>query len=340
MKSIISDNSLFDSVANSVIQDGSGGDIHLPKDFKLPELPDEKLAKFADGAIDGIYIYHTEHQPISKEAKDIMVKAMKAVGKGSRDEAKKLFEELGQKARAISIIDDLQKYILEHKESVSADSIVKFALYLLYNSSDRESVKFALSMLELVHIDDESLKDAVRLLGLSDEFTIFAIFIVQQWENANEEIFRLARKTRGWGRIHAVERLIPDTPEIRNWLLHEGIDNHILPSYSALNCWEGSEAENLLFDTAIKPAEFAAIGRIIAALLDEGPCPGISELEKGDEVIKAFLRKAKDMPVDAIDKGLMEQITDRYDGKNSEITELAMEMQNKLRPQDRTEETT
>ena len=326
MKSIISDNSIIDAIVNAAIPDSDGNDSHLPEGFSLPALENEKLAKFADGAIDGIFIYHTEHQPISEEAHTVMVNALKAVGNGDREEAKKLFEELGTKARAISIIDDLQKYIIDHKNSISPESVVKFALYTLYNTKDRESLKFALSMLELVCLDDDSLKDTLRILGLSDEFTLFVIFIMQQWENANQEIFRLARKTKGWGRIHAIERLIPDTSEIRDWLLRNGIHNEILPSYSALNCWEGSEAENLLFSDKISQEDFAAITELIAALLYEGPCPGISELEKGDEVIKAYLRKAKEMPESSIDGAVLDSIKERYSGIDGEITSLVSQI--------------
>ena len=326
MKSILSDHSIMDAIVNATLPDNDGKDRYLPEGFRLPDLEDEKLSKFADGAIDGIFIYHTDHQPISDEAKDVMVKAMKAVGKGNRDEAKKRFEELGTMARAVSIIDDLQKYIIDHKESVSAESVVKFALYTLYNTQDRESLKFALSMLELVKLDDDNLKDVLRLVGLSDEFTLFVIFIMQQWENSNEEIFRLAKRTNGWGRIHAIERLIPDTPEIREWLLREGIHNTVLPAYSALNCWEGSEAENLLFAPDLSTEDFSAISTLIAALLDEGPCPGISEIEKGDEVIKAFLRRAKEMPSECIDGAVIDRIKERYSGVDGEITSLVSQI--------------
>ena len=326
MKSLLSDNSIMDVIVNATIPDKDGNDRHLPDGFRLPELEDEKLARFADGAIDGIFIYHTEHQTISDEARELLVKAMKAVGKGDREEAKKRFEELGTKARAISAIDDLQQYIIDHKESVSAENVVKFALYTLYNTADRESLKFALSMLELVRLDDDSLKDILRVVGLSDEFTLFVIFIMQQWENANEEIFRLARRTKGWGRIHAIERLIPDTPEIRDWLLREGIHNTVLPAYSALNCWEGSEAENLLFSGNVSPEDFAAISNLMGALLDEGPCPGLSELEKSDEVVKAYLRRAKEMPSESIDGVVIDKIKERYSGVDGEITSLVSQI--------------
>ena len=322
MKSLLSDNSLMDYIVNALLPDRDG----LADGFSLPSPPDKTLARFADGAVDGIYIYHTEPQPASDEARKVMAKALQAVGKGEREEAAKLFEELGAKARAVSMIDDLQHYILEHRQSVSAESVVKFALYTLYNTNDRESLKFALSMLEVVRLDDDNLKNILRIVGLSDEFTLFVIFIMQQWDNANEEIFRLAQKTKGWGRIHAVERLIPETPEIRDWLLREGIKNTVLPAYSALNCWEGSEAENLLFADTISGEDFSAISRLIAALLDEGPCPGISAMEKGDEVIKAFLRKAREMPAERVDRSLIDTIKKRYSGKDEEIASMAAQV--------------
>ena len=181
-------------------------------------------------------------------------------------------------------------------------------------------------MLELVRVDDDNLKDMLRIIGLSDEFTLFVIFIMQQWENANEEIFRLAKKTKGWGRIHAIERLIPDTPEIRDWLLREGVLNNVLPAYSAINCWEGSEAENLLFAPELSKEDFSAITALIAALLDEGPCPGISEIEKGDEAIKAYLRRAKEMPSECIDGSVLDSIRERYAGVDGEITSLVSQI--------------
>ena len=40
----------------------------------------------------------------------------------------------------------------------------------------------------------EILKKAVRNIGLSDEFTVFAVWIMRGWENGNKEVFELAKK--------------------------------------------------------------------------------------------------------------------------------------------------
>ena len=49
----------MDYIVNALLPDRDG----LADGFSLPSPPDKTLARFADGAVDGIYIYHTEPQP-------------------------------------------------------------------------------------------------------------------------------------------------------------------------------------------------------------------------------------------------------------------------------------
>ena len=42
----------------------------LQKSFKLPERTKEGGITFADGAMDGIYIYHTAHSPLGEPEKE------------------------------------------------------------------------------------------------------------------------------------------------------------------------------------------------------------------------------------------------------------------------------
>ena len=87
-------------------------------------------------------------------------------------------------------------------------------------------MKFGLALLELFDLNGkEPVKTAVRELACSDEFTIFALFLMRSWDEPDREIFQAAKKVRGWGRIHAVERLDPVDEEMERWLLAEGWDN-------------------------------------------------------------------------------------------------------------------
>ena len=96
----------------------------------------------------------------------------------------------------------------------------------------------------------------------------------------------------GWGRIHAVEHLKPDTEEIRHWLLTEGTINSVTNSYSALTCWYKSQAESILFGQPT-PEEYKGITILIEGLLNEGPVQGISALKNAEQVLQRFLEPSQ-----------------------------------------------
>ena len=275
-------------------------DGRLPKDFSLPAEEDEEEIHFADGAMDGISVYHMGRSRMDASGTRLMIKALKYAAAGNAEKADETFAELGKTFRAIGIIDDLQKYIMKNTEKLSAENVYHSAMYLIGHSHNRESVKFGLSILELLQVPKEPIKEIMRRLGLSDEFTIFAVWNMQKWDNGNEEIFRLIQKVNGWGRIHALERLEPETSEIRRWMLFEGVNNYVMPAYSALTVWQKADVQDFL-NGKLSKEEFSAIGQIIAALLDEGPVAGISKIENAQEMLLDYLDRAGEFDLDIND---------------------------------------
>lgn len=275
--------SLYEHIASAVV------DGELPRDFSLPVLTEnENEIKWADGAQDGVTLYHMTIPEISEDDRVLISDAVRAASNRDYDLADDLFKMIGRHLQAIVIIDDLQSYIVENQSKLNGKNLFEYALHLLFESDDRECVKFGLSLLELFDTDGkENLKKAIRTIGLSDEFALFAIFVMLRWKDGNNEVWQLAKKVHGWGRIHAVERIEPDTEEIRKWLLMEAVHNDVMPAYSALTCWNKSEAETILRGDPSRE-ELAAIGDIIEGLLDEGPVPGISALQNSDEIISVY----------------------------------------------------
>lgn len=281
--------SLYNTIVSAVV------DGELPADFSLPQNAGEGELRWSDGAMDGVAIYHMGFHEISEEEKKLMEEAVQAASDAHTEEADVLFGRLGQQVRAISVIDNLQSLILEKRDVLSAAHLYRYAFHAVTDSADRECVKFGLCLLELFQTDeDEDVKAAVRTLGLSDEFSIFSVFVMRQWKNGNDEIFKLAKKIHGWGRIHAIEQLAPEGEEIKQWLLREGVHNRVLPSYSALTCWQNSDAAEVL-QGDLSREDFSGIRDILEGLLDEGPCSGISEIENAADMILAFLHKAMEM---------------------------------------------
>ena len=75
-----------------------------------------------------------------------------------------------------------------------------------------------------VETDEETI-EKVKTLALSDEFTLYCLYILLNLENSNEEIFKIAKKVKGWGRIYSVKYLKVTNDEIKEWILEEGCHN-------------------------------------------------------------------------------------------------------------------
>ena len=194
----------------------------MPRNFALPDTGpefDNKKIKMAPGAMDGINIYHFSAEEPTEEDFQDMADAIAAASSGNVQDAYRMLLELGRKFRAINIIDEFQDCVRKHADELDAEQLYRFAvLDLLLEGRDIECVKFGLELLELFDEPDEYVKQIVRNLGLYTEFTIFSVFNMKRWENGNEEIFCLAKNVEGWGRVHAIERLEPETQEIKDWL--------------------------------------------------------------------------------------------------------------------------
>lgn len=261
----------------------------LDCDFILHEQDSDDSVKWAPGALDGVRIYHMSHTGMDAVQLKGMVRALKVAICGDFSKADAMFFEWTKDVRAINCIDELQNYIIDHSQTLEVRNIFHTALSLVLYSKHVECVKIGLELLELFGDPQESLKEIIRRIGLYDEFTIFAVWNMQQWENGNDEIFAIAKKVHGWGRIHAVEYLNPNTEEIRQWFLTEGTINEVINAYSALTCWQKSGAEGLLFGNPTSE-EYASITMLIDGLMDEGPVPGISEIEDAESVMLRYLK--------------------------------------------------
>lgn len=260
----------------------------LEPSFSLSnEITDSAALPFADGARDGIYMYHMHHTALTPAQSRGMGKALRVAATGGFEEAQGLLSAWTKECPIVGSINQMHKYVLDYADRLDASKMFHTARSLMLFSANAECVKAGIALMELYDLDERT-KEIIRRLGLCNEFTLFALWNMRGWENGNQEVFSLAQKVHGWGRIHAVECLQPETDEISRWFLLDGVRNNIMSAYSALPCWYKAEAEKVLFG---KPSaeEYKGIAAIIDGLLDEGPVTGISGLENAQEVLARFV---------------------------------------------------
>ena len=275
--------SIYELIKSSIQSDGS-----LPENFSLPQEETDEIS-WADGAMDGVFLYHTARNEDSIEPlKNILFQ----ISEGKFEEAHNNLNN--SDFSIVSVRMPLLDWIIQEKKQINANNLYEFTISQLKSSKNKESIKFSLVVLLLMGVEkDVKAMEIIKTLALSDEFTLFCLDIITRLENSNEEIFEIVKKVKGWGRVHSISYLEATNDEIKDWLLEEGCHNEIDSAYTALTCAKKINLLELLEKENISNKKFNDISYLITALLDEGPASGISSLEHRKILIERYLKKAK-----------------------------------------------
>ena len=277
------DLSIFELIKTSIQPNGE-----LPEDFKLPPK-DPNGVPWADGAMDGVYIYHTVgNEEDIEPLKNIVFQ----ISEGKFEEAETNLDKLD--FSMVSRTNSLLSWIIQEQKQINLNNLYEFASSQLSTSKNIEVIKFCLSVLAIMNVEtDEETIEKVKILALSDEFTLYCLNIFVKLENSNEEIFEIAKKVKGWGRIHSIGYLEVTNDEIKEWILEEGCHNDVLPAYTAYTCAKKINLIEILNEEQISSKKFNDISYLMNALLDEEAITGISALENRELLIEKYLEKAK-----------------------------------------------
>ena len=189
----------------------------------------------------------------------------------------------------LPVMDKVQEWAYEHAGEMAPDRLGQFAVTLLLKSPDIESVKFGLTLLEVLDREpDQELREILLTLAACEELTLFCLFALGAYEDANQIYFELAKKLKGWGRIHAVSMLKPENQEMRDWLLQEGWQNDIMPEYSAITVIKRTKLADLL-QSDQGAAWIGIAGFLIGYALQDEPVAGLSKYKRTGELLQAYL---------------------------------------------------
>ena len=267
--------SIFEYIDNHIKKNGT-----LPKEFNLDGfIANDEEKDLALGALDGISYFHTKIDSNSKSTRFLktLFKDLNLDNVSLKAQKLENYFNKNKMEKALNNIDIILKYIDDNKDSIDVNALYKFAANTMILGTNIEAVKIAISLFSLINIeDDEKIKEVIQKFAVCDEFTLFCTFVLKKLDGANDILFRLAKRTNGWGKIYLVSNLKAENDVIKEWLLTEGCYNDISNSYLALFVARTIDLPTILMRKKFSVEEFIGLNEIMEGLLDEEALKGIS----------------------------------------------------------------
>lgn len=250
---------------------------------RLPdEPPDDAAIRWAPGAMDGVMGHHAGGGEGDDSILTLLDKASRS--RFRRDAARARLYSAVQDGSVLGFVDDLLGRLGD--PGVHRDT----ARWLAFESEHREPVKLGVALLGRTGMT-ESDREALRVLGRHEEFTLFvAVALAGTSPDPESELWSLAKGVTGWGRIEVIERLADtERADIKAWLLRGGASNSVMTEYTAyISATTGGLVEALdevpiddeLLDGAVK---------ILRALLAGGPARDIDDYDEAQLAIEKVL---------------------------------------------------
>lgn len=306
---------LFQMIAEALTPEGT-----LSKDFSLPKEKVQNKLIFADGAMDGIKLYHTQPKTVDIEP---VCQALLLISQGQEETGKAQLTAALEQHSVIEVIDALHKWIYENHDQLDPGKLSGFAIRSIMTSTNPELVKLGLAIMELLNTDkQEALKKVIRALALCNEFTLYCLFIMRSWTRGNDEIFDLMQKVHGWGRIHCVNQIDPANRLIKKWLLDHGCENSVAPAYSALIVAKKCDLIEQIQREDLSAEDWSGITLMMDGLMAEGPVAGISEIEDRETLFSGYLSQTEHFPMSLATVQNLIAIAQYIDGEQVKMPEI------------------
>jgi hypothetical protein len=272
----------------------------LPAGSTLPDEqpPNPSEPSWAPGALEGAFGHAGDGAGDEERAARVADLVRWACARPSARRRRVLYEQVREDA-VLEIADPLAQRLSAHPPAPQA--VRELGCWLAMTAPDRGAVKVGLVLLGVAGVGEAL--PVVRVLGAHEELTLYAAVAVGNGTDDPEaELWAMARKVEGWGRIHCVERLQHTTdPAIRDWILRTGFRNSVMDDYLALIAARTGGLLPALRGPHVDRELLTAAGDILQALLPGGPAGDIDDYEDGAEAVEAYLEAMRTRATDLAD---------------------------------------
>lgn len=274
------------------------------------EKKDDDKIRFAPGLMDAMF--GADDSDDSKKRITELTKHLKRIAlKGDKISEQEFYRLITENDGVIGIIDGFLQSVVNDSLPIEP-FLFKYASDLATKSDKSNAVKFGIAILGLCQ--NKLVLNEIKILGLHDEFTVYAIIAISNLsKNAENDLWELAKKVDGWGKIQLVERLSQSelSEPIKDWLVYEGYKNNIMYEYLAYTCAIGGELHKKLESKEINHKLFKSASDIIEALIAiGGPAEDITTYPFASQLVQDFIRHAKYLTTNISDFNALCKIKD------------------------------
>ncbi|HTS97602.1 MAG TPA: hypothetical protein VMI33_13370 [Streptosporangiaceae bacterium] len=258
--------------------------------YPLPDAAPDPEQPFLSGSVaDGIATHHGSVRPDQSGACLVadQLQELVAAGQPAGAGLDRLHDTLADRS-TLTIADGVSDAIGDR--NLPRDRVHAVGRWLAEYGVRRNAVAAGLVLTGLTGDDRD--RDLLLLLGGLEDLTLYAAVALRSSQpDPDQAMFDLARRVRGWGRIHAVERLRGSTdPAIRAWLLREGFRNGVMNSYLAHLAATTGDLYGALAETVVDDPLLDGAGDILDALcVTGGPAADITSYGDGPAAIERYL---------------------------------------------------
>ena len=278
-------------------------------------LPDDEAyqtgeIRYASGLVDSLFGHRLDStRDVSAER---IVELLKGLVRNSSNRALRDLYRILNADSPISHVDEVLERLTKDLDPVTESRLHEIGLFLSTRSPHRDPVKFGIALLGVAGSPSDV--EVIRTLGGHDEFALYAgVALARLSDDPESEIWELAKRVAGWGRIQLVEQLAEtERPEIRAWLLRDGFRNSIMDEYLAYTCAKAGQLELALGHLQVDDALLNGAAGILQALISGGPAQDIEDYDEAPTAVDLYVNLVWSRPVLGLDHFLAVDDIRRY----------------------------
>lgn len=183
------------------------------------------------------------------------------------------YESLREVLKAV-IEDDLEK----------AELLENFVKEILFNSSNKELIKFAIIAAQVMNL--EQLDEILKVFSIHNDFIFYVLDDYCHMKGFNNRIFEITKHSKSYGRLFALAHLNITNNYIEDWIIENGsIDKYGIPEISEYGVLS-ADLLDYLNRTEFDCYKIEAFSKSFSIMLSDY---GLSEVKNKLAVCRRFL---------------------------------------------------